>query len=142
MRKEILIIEERKPMRFLFQTIFKNNFNVVFATDALHAMVYLKSGKLPSLILHDIQTSDISGWEFVKQLSISHFYKKIPLVVISSEEESIVGPWIKEYRVIGYFTKPFSPVNLLKLVDAQLNGIGVVRLLRENKVAASLSITS
>ena len=129
-------------MRFLFQTIFKNNFNVVFVTDALHAMVFLKTGKLPSLIIYDIQSSDIPGWEFVKQLSISHFYKKIPVVVISNEEELIVEPWIKEYGVISHFTKPFNPVDLIKLVDAQLNGIGVVRLLRENKVSASLSISS
>jgi len=129
-------------MRFLFQTIFKNNFNVVFATDALHAMGYLKTGKLPSLIVYDIQSSDIPGWEFVKQLSISHFYKKIPVVVISNEEDTIVEPWIKEYGVISHFTKPFNPVDLIKLVDAQLNGIGVVRLLRENKVSASLSISS
>ena len=121
---------------------FRNNFKVVFATDALHAMAYLKSGKLPSLIIYDIQTLDISGWEFVKQLSVSHFYKKIPVVVISNEEKVNVDPWIKEYGVISHFTKPFNPVNLVKLVDAQLNGIGVVRLLKENKVAASLSISS
>ena len=105
-------------------------------------MAYLKSGKLPSLIIYDIQTLDISGWEFVKQLSVSHFYKKIPVVVISNEEKVNVDPWIKEYGVISHFTKPFNPVNLVKLVDAQLNGIGVVRLLKENKVAASLSISS
>ena len=141
MRKEILIIEESRPMRFLFQTIFKNNFKVVFAKDALHAMVYLKTGKLPYLIINNIQSSDISYWEFVKQLSVSHFYRKIPVVVISNEDELTVEPWIKEYRVVAHFTKPFNPVSLVKLVDAQLNGIGVVRLLRENKVAASLSIS-
>ena len=129
-------------MRFLFQTIFKSNFNVVFAKSALHGMVNLKTGKLPSMIICDVQSSDGSGWELVKQLSVSHFYRKIPVVVISNEEESNVEPWIKEYKVIAHFTKPFNPVSLVKLVDAQLNGIGVVRLLKENKVPTTLSISS
>jgi CheY-like chemotaxis protein len=122
MKKEILIVEGSKAMRFLLHTIFKKHYNVVSVPDGISAMYYLRQGHKPDLIVLDPELPDMPEWELVKHLSLSPLYNQIPLVVISSLEENQLRVNAMKHSVAEYFTKPFNPLKLVESVDVLLLG--------------------
>jgi DNA-binding response OmpR family regulator len=122
MKKEILIVECSKAMRFLLHTIFKKHYKVVSVPDGISAMYYLRQGNKPDLIVLDPELSDMPDWELVKHLSLSPLYNQIPLVVISSLDENQLRVNAMKNSVAEYFTKPFNPLKLVESVDMLLMG--------------------
>jgi DNA-binding response OmpR family regulator len=122
MKKEILIVECSKAMRFLLHTIFKKHYKVVSVPDGISAMYYLRQGNKPDLIVLDPELSDMPEWELVKHLSLSPLYNQIPLVVISSLDENQLRVNAMKNSVAEYFTKPFNPLKLVESVDMLLMG--------------------
>ena len=122
MRKEILVIDGSKAMRFLLHTILKKHYKVVSVPDGLSAMYYLREGSTPDMIILDPDISDLPDWELVKQFSMNSFYSSIPLVVISSRNEEITRTNAMRYSVLEYFTKPFNPSRLVESIDMILVG--------------------
>jgi len=127
MSKEILVIDGSKAMRFLLHTILKKHYKVVSVPDGLSAMYYLRQGSLPHMIIMDPEIADMPKWELVKQLSLNNFYNHIPLVVISSSDETTTRANAMKYNVIEYFTKPFNPSRLVESIDMILVGNSVLK---------------
>ena len=122
MKKEILIVEGSKALRFLLHTIFKKHYKVVSGPDGLSAMYYLRQGNKPDLIVLDPELADMPEWELVKHLSLSPLYNQIPLVAISSLDENQLRVLAMKHGVAEYFTKPFNPLKLVESVDVLLMG--------------------
>jgi DNA-binding NtrC family response regulator len=122
MRKEILVIDGSKAVRFLLHTILKKHYKVISVPDGLSAMHYLRQGLNPHMIILDPDIADMPDWELVKQLSLNSFYNNIPLVVISSKGENSTKANSMKYSVVEYFTKPFNPSRLVESIDMILVG--------------------
>lgn len=122
MKKEILIVEGSKALRFLLHTIFKKHYKVVSVPDGLSAMYYLRQGNKPDLIVLDPELADMPEWELVKHLSLSPLYNQIPLVAISSLDDNQLRVLAMKHGVAEYFTKPFNPLKLVESVDVLLLG--------------------
>lgn len=122
MKKEILIVEGSKALRFLLHTIFKKHYKVVSVPDGLSAMYYLRQGNKPDLIVLDPELADMPEWELVKHLSLSPLYNQIPLVAISSLDENQLRVLAMKHGVAEYFPKPFNPLKLVESVDVLLLG--------------------
>ena len=86
MKKEILVIEGSKAMRFLLHTVLKKHYKVVSVADGMSAMFYLRESASPDMIIMDPEISDMPEWQLVKQLSLNSFYQHIPIVAISSAD--------------------------------------------------------
>ena len=117
MRKEILVIDDSKAMRFMLHTILKKHYKVVSVPDGLSAMYYLRNAKQPDLIIMDPELPDFNDWELVKFLTSSHLYSAIPLMVITGENEDVTRARSVNYGVADFFLKPFNPLRLLEAVD-------------------------
>lgn len=122
MKKEIMIVEGNKAMRFLLHTIFKKHYKVVSVPDGLSAMYALRQSNKPDLIIMDPDLSDMPDWELVKHLSLSPLYNEIPIVVISSYDENQLRANAMKHSVAEYYSKPFNPLKLVESVDALLMG--------------------
>ncbi|MDX2047937.1 MAG: response regulator [Chitinophagaceae bacterium] len=122
MRKEILVIDDSKAIRFLLHTILKKHYKVTSVPDGLSAMYYLRKGNNPHLIILDPDLPDLPDWELVKQLSASGIYGATPLIVISNQDDDLTKANCLKYNVFEYYLKPFNPVNLLEAIDNILIG--------------------
>ena len=122
MRKEILVIDGNKAIRFLLQTIFKRHYKVVGVPDGISAMEHLRHSHKPHLIIASPELSDMQDWELIKHLSLSPLYSEIPLIVISSREETALRAQTMRYKVLECFSKPFDPLKLIAATDAILMG--------------------
>lgn len=128
MKKEILVIEGSKAIRFLLHTILGRHYNVVSVEDGTAAMYYLCKGNRPDLIIADPELPDMPSWELVRHLSLSPLYNHIPLVVISSSDESHLRANAMKHSVAEYFTKPFNPLKIVEAVDTLMLGSNVRKI--------------
>ena len=117
MRKEILVIDDSKAMRFMLHTILKKHYKVISVPDGLSAMYYLRNAQQPDLIIMDPELPDFSDWELVRYLTGSHLFSSIPLIVISGENEEDTRAKSVNSGVADFFLKPFNPLRLFEAVD-------------------------
>jgi CheY-like chemotaxis protein len=128
MKKEILVIEGSKAIRFLLHTIFGRHYNVVSVADGRSAMYHLRKGHRPDLIISDPELTDMQEWELVRHLSLNPLYNHIPQVVISSADEGQLRANAMKHNVAEYFTKPFNPLKLVEAVDTILLGSAMSKI--------------
>jgi DNA-binding response OmpR family regulator len=118
MKKQILVIDDSKAIRFLLQTILSKDYQVITMPDGCSAMYWLSKKNLPDLLIADPQLPDMENWELVEQLSSSGIYGNIPLLVLSGLDNEETQVKCLEYGVVKYFLKPFNPVDLLSSINS------------------------
>ena len=129
MKKKILAIDDSKAIRFLLQTVFSKNYQVITASDGCSAINWLTKKNLPDLIIADSNLPDMKEWELIEYLAASGMYGNIPVMVLSALDKKEIQQKCKELGVRQYFTKPFNPIELVKSVD---NFTSMNRKIREN----------
>jgi len=117
MKKQILIINNSKAIRFLLQTVMENEFHVISVTDGYSAIRLLAKRDFPDLIITDTQFPDMGDWELIQHLSSNGIYNSIPVVVLSGLDEEETTAKCIEYGVHKFFIKPFDPVELMTSVN-------------------------
>jgi DNA-binding response OmpR family regulator len=122
MRKEILVIDDSKAIRFMLHTILRKHYKVTSVADGVSAMYCLRKNALPDLIILNPDMTDFPNWELVKYIQSSHLYSSIPLVVLSNQPEEETRVNSIKYGVVDFFQKPFNPLRLLESVDNVLVG--------------------
>jgi DNA-binding response OmpR family regulator len=122
MRKEILVIDDSKAIRFMLHTILRKHYKVTSVADGVSAMYCLRKNALPDLIILNPELTDFPDWELVKYMQSSHLYSSIPLLVLSNQPEEDIRVNSIKYGVVDFFQKPFNPLRLLESVDNILVG--------------------
>ena len=61
MRKEILVIDDSKAIRFMLQTILRKHYKVTSVADGVSAMYCLRKNNLPDLIIINPDLTGFSG---------------------------------------------------------------------------------
>jgi two-component system, chemotaxis family, chemotaxis protein CheY len=124
MKKQILIIEDDSSVRFLLGLFLKEYFNVVVKADGLEGMLWLDSGNIPDLVMADIDMPRLNGYDFIKNIRKSGFYRDIPIIMLSGwDSEEARERCFKEGANL-FMVKPFNPSDLL---------ININKLLADNK---------
>ncbi len=125
MKKLILAIDDSKAIRFLLQTVFGREYQIVTVPDGYSALYYLNHRNSPDLIIADPQLPDMQDWELVKQITSSGMFGHIPIVVLSSLDKQETDFRCGELGVVACFMKPFNPMDMLQSVKSLMNeGIG------------------
>ena len=118
MKRQILAIDDSKAIRFLLQTVFCKNYQVITASDGCSAMYWLARNKLPEYIIADPQLPDMQDWELIDYLTSSGIYGTVPVVVLSALDRKETQQKSKELGVQHFFMKPFNPVELVMAIQS------------------------
>jgi two-component system cell cycle response regulator DivK len=120
MSKRILVIDDQEDLRgVLRDLLIGSGYSVIEAADGEAGVAKAKSDR-PDLILMDIQMPVIDGYEATRQIKVDPNLKPIPIVAVSSF--AMKGDEEKA-RAAGcdhYVTKPYSPMQLLRLIRGLL----------------------
>jgi len=120
MKKQILIIEDDSSVRFLLGLFLKEYFDVVVKSDGLEGMLWLDSGNIPDLVMADIDMPRLNGYEFIKNIRKSGFYRDIPIIMLSGwDSEEARERCFKEGANL-FMVKPFNPSDLLANINKLL----------------------
>ena len=116
MSKRILIVEDQEDLRGVLRDLLTGSgYTVIEAGDGEAGVAKAKSDR-PDLILMDIQMPAIDGYEATRRIKADPALKPIPTVAVSSF--AMKGDEEKA-RAAGcdhYVTKPYSPMQLLRLI--------------------------
>jgi DNA-binding response OmpR family regulator len=117
MTKKILIVDDENSLRMLVNaTLEGENYTIIQAKNG-HEAILKNELEKPDLILLDLMMPGLSGMEALDILKKSETSKKIPIIILTAKGQ----PGDKEKALkmgASYFlTKPFSPLELLNLVE-------------------------
>jgi len=121
MKKQILVVDDSKAIRFLLQTVLGKTYNVVTMQDGYSAMYWLSKKNFPDLIIADPQLPDMNEWELIHHLSSSGIYGSIPIVVLSALGLQETEIRCSEIGIRKFFLKPFNPVELANMLKVILD---------------------
>lgn len=120
-KKSIWVIDDQESIRLLLSTFLGQSYRVKTLPDGLAGMNQLKTGEFPDLILLDLNMPRLNGLEFLKRLRKSGAFSKLPVIIISSENDSRTVEQCKFFGVEGFVPKPFDPTKLKTKIQQVVN---------------------
>lgn len=112
MKKKILVIDDELSIRMLLENFLKKDYDVVTKNDGMEALKWMEDGNIPDLVVADIQMPNLDGYEFIKNIRASGYFKDIPLIMLSGIESSSEKVKCLKLGANDYIVKPFNPEEL------------------------------
>ena len=120
MTKRILVVEDQEDLRGVLRDLFTNSgYTVIEAVDGAAGVASAKSDR-PDIILMDIQMPVVDGYEATRQIKADPNLASIPIVAVSSFAMKGDEEKARAAGCDDYVTKPYSPVQLLRMVRSYL----------------------
>ncbi|MBS4032060.1 MAG: response regulator transcription factor [Clostridiales bacterium] len=129
--KILVVDDETKIRRVVEQSLRKDAYRVVHASDGLEALQKVEAEK-PDLIILDLMMPEMDGFEVCKALRSKG--DNTPVIILSARDELDNKAHGFNLGVDDYVTKPFSPAELalrVKAVLRRLSGEDLAPRLRE-----------
>lgn len=118
MTARVLLVENDVLCREdIAETLAEHGYDVLEAGNGRDALAKLETASEPPfLILLDLGTPIMNGWEF-REAQLSHpNHREIPVVIMSGNTE--IRSFAKELNAAGVLKKPFGLEELLNVVSA------------------------
>ena len=125
----ILIVEDNETDIMCLKRAFEKigiKKSIITASNGEEALAYLKGGlpgqdrRIPNLILLDLNTPIMNGFEFLDVLKSDSRLKVIPVIVLTSSTSSLDMNDSYSNSVAGYIEKPMDPedyLNIVRIID-------------------------
>ena len=121
MSKRILVIEDQEDNRKILRDLLTSaNFEVIEAENGEDGVAAAVAQR-PDLILMDIQLPLLDGYEATRRIKADPALRAIPIIVITSYALSGDDEKARAAGCDAYFSKPFSPRQLLAKVREYLS---------------------
>ena len=118
--KIILYVEDNEMNRKIVRDLLRRtSYALIEAFDGEEGVAKALETK-PDLILMDIQLPKISGMEAMRRIRADASMAAIPIVAITSFALSGDDQKAKTAGATAYLAKPYSPLDLLKLIRTLL----------------------
>jgi DNA-binding response OmpR family regulator len=121
---KMVIVEDDKFMQSILSKYFSNLFQLQIFSDGLEAFSYLQNGNIPDIIITDLKTPKLGGFEFIKQIKGSNFFRSIPVMVLSGEESTEMIVKCLDAGADDFIVKPFNPKELEARIKVVLRRTG------------------
>jgi DNA-binding response OmpR family regulator len=119
-RASLLIMDDAPGIQKILTNFLQKDFDLVIKNDGMEGMNWLDEGNTADLILADLNMPNLSGKEFLRTLRSSNYYKNIPVVILSAENESNERIACLNMGADDFIEKPFNPVEVLTKINVIL----------------------
>lgn len=109
---KILIVEDDLYMQAILKEFLGNTYEIEISQDGMEALAFMQSGNLPDLIISDLNTPKLNGFELITQVKVSDFFKSIPIIILSGEDSSEKRIKCLDSGADDFIVKPFNPAEL------------------------------
>ena len=121
MSKKILIVDDSKTVRQQIHiTLEKEGFEIIDAADGLIGVDKMKEHKDLSLVIIDINMPGMGGLELLNKIKKDELFEG-PSIVLTTEGSSEIVQKAKNSGAKAWIVKPFSPDQMLKVVNTLTN---------------------
>ncbi len=121
-REQMIMVVDDSPtiLKIVEEGLAQSGFQVVTAKNGKEALKLLRINR-PSLIISDIDMPEMNGFVFCETVHSDPDLKSIPFVVMSANSDRAHMKRMLQYGAEAYITKPFSPDQLVILVEKLLS---------------------
>jgi CheY-like chemotaxis protein len=119
-KPKILIADDEPALRFLVhETLDSEKIEIIEAADGLEALEIVRREN-PRLVLLDVAMPGMSGNEVCREIKADPATRAIMVVMLTAHSQTRDRELALASGADHFMTKPFSPVQLLKLVNQVL----------------------
>jgi PAS domain S-box-containing protein len=119
-RKRILVIDDEKDIREMFQRLLsERDCEVLTAANGQEGLSLIEA-ELPDLVIVDIAMPVMNGYQFLENMKGDQRTRDIPVIAISGVDTDIDK--LKELGMDEFLSKPFSSTVLLETMRRLLKG--------------------
>ncbi len=120
--KKILIVDDQPEVRELVEVTLRIGDYAIFQAGDGSQALSIARAELPDLILLDVMmpNSPIDGFEVCRRLKSEPTTQSINVVMLTARGQGIDREMGKQVGADDYFTKPFSPLQLMNKVEKLL----------------------
>lgn len=134
----ILAVDDSKANRMLMSKIFGEEYQVETAKDGIEAVKTLRSHPDTSLVILDIIMPRMDGYEIMEEMNKDPQLCNIPILVVTSSEETNSMLKALDMGAIDVIVKPLNPQIVLRRVRNIILRNSALKLQEQNKVYAQL----
>ncbi len=114
----ILVVEDQDSIRRMIEALVQGRGYKVTAVASGAKAIDVASTDPPDLVLLDLMMpGQYDGFEVCRRLRADPQTQKIPIVVITAMDDDGSRRRATEAGASAFYTKPFSPIALLKEID-------------------------
>ncbi len=114
----ILVVEDQDSIRRMIEALVQARGYDVTAVASGAKAIDVALTQPPDLVLLDLMLpGQYDGFEVCRRLRQEPSTRNVPVVVISALDDSDARTRASEAGATAYYTKPFSPIALLKEID-------------------------
>ena len=115
-RLKILVADDESRMRKLVKDfLIKSNFEVLEAEDGSQALDLFYATKDIALIILDVMMPKMDGFEVCREIRQT---SQVPIIMLTARDSDLDYATGLDLGSDDYFTKPFSPMELVMRVKA------------------------
>ena len=116
----ILIIDDEPSVGDALRLVLESRgYEVVLVTKGLEGIEQARKRRFGFSVV-DLLLTDSSGFELITDLR--NLQPQIPILLITAHGSPQVCAEAKKLGAVGALAKPFSPAELLKVIDSHLHG--------------------
>jgi len=118
MAKTILIVDDSSSLRTVVKiSLVRAGYEVIEACDGRDALAKLDKAAKVHLIVSDVNMPNMDGITFVNEVKRNIKHKFIPVIMLTTEDESSKMQQAKAAGARAWLIKPFNPPALLDTVS-------------------------
>lgn len=119
-KADILIVEDHPTMREAMRMVLEHEgFDIREASDGASALA-MATAQPPALMFLDLNIPGTSGVEILKALKANPVTAHVRVIIVTATGEE-GREYVLSLGADEYFTKPFSPLALLRTVERVLD---------------------
>ena len=118
MPKQILICDDQPNIRESYKLIFEKEYELVFADNGHHALLWLQEGNKPDLVIMDIKMPKMDGLTALKEFK--KLQPGLPVLVVSGYDSVETATAAVQSGACDYIVKPFNPEQVIRSAQKAL----------------------
>lgn len=117
-KTRILIADDEDSLRTLVRAVLEaeDKYLIEEAVDGDEVMIRIKAQK-PDILILDIMMPGQSGFEVCEKIKQTAELKDIKVIILTAKGQVTEEKWAKSIGADHFISKPFSPLELLELVN-------------------------
>lgn len=120
MNRNILTVDDSESMRQMIGFCLKQkDYTILEAKNGTEALAKLRENSVDAMIT-DLDMPEMGGIDLIKNARRIPGYLKMPIIILTTESETGMKSRAKSAGATGWITKPFTPKQLLAVVDKVL----------------------
>ncbi|HWJ18321.1 MAG TPA: response regulator [Geobacterales bacterium] len=123
MAKTIMIVDDSQTMLMSMEGMLsKAGLGVSKANNAEEALVILKGGSKPDMIITDLNMAAMNGIQLIREVRRLPGYQFMPIVMLTTESQQEKRDEAKSAGATGWMVKPVQPQSMLQIVKQLVPG--------------------